>query len=192
VKAEASITAWDVTVQDQFKVEPLFGAGENRLNSAGLQFLDEEQTFVGVWSSITGNLITTGDLTAEGTKNAIVSTENSGKRKLYAEEAAEVYFFDRGQGQLVDGAVTITLDPMFLEAVTIDAEHPMLVQITLSGDCKGVFVAEQTGASFTVKELMGGVSAATFNWEVAAKRKGYEDDRLEPFEPERQRGDHHE
>ena len=35
--------------------------------------------------------------------------------------------------------------------------------------------------SFTVKELMGGYSSATFDWEVAAKRKGCEDERLEPL-----------
>ena len=58
----------------------------------------------------------------------------------------------------------------------------MIVQITLTADCRGLFVSDQTAASFTVKELMGGTSNATFNWEVCAKRKGYESVRMEPFE----------
>jgi hypothetical protein len=43
-------------------------------------------------------------------------------------------------------------------------------------------VAEKTATGFTVRELRGGASNATFDWEVAAKRKGYEDVRLEPAE----------
>jgi len=77
----------------------------------------------------------------------------------------------------------IELDPVFLETVTVDADHPLLVQVTLTSDCRGVFVAEKSPHGFTVKELMGGRSNATFDWEVAAKRKGYEDQRLEPFSP---------
>jgi hypothetical protein len=59
----------------------------------------------------------------------------------------------------------------------------LLVQITLTADCNGVFVAEKSATGFTVKELMGGTSSATFDWEVAAKRKGYEATRLERFVP---------
>ena len=59
----------------------------------------------------------------------------------------------------------------------------MLVQITPTADCNGLFVAEKAGTSFTVKELRNGTSDATFDWEVAAKRRGYETVRLEQ-EPE--------
>jgi hypothetical protein len=58
-----------------------------------------------------------------------------------------------------------------------------MVQITLTGDCNGVFVTEKTGEGFTVRELMGGTSNATFDWEVAAKRRGYETVRMERFVP---------
>ena len=64
------------------------------------------------------------------------------------------------------------------------ARRERWIQITLTADCNGVFIAQKTSRSFTVKELMGGTSDATFDWEVAAKRKGYEDERLEPFAPE--------
>jgi len=128
-----------------------------------------------------GNVNILGYLTVMGAKSAVVSTESYGQRKFYTDESAGVYFFDRGQAQLVNGQVTIALDPIFLETVTIDADHPLLVQITLTGDCHGVYVAEKTATGFTVKELMGGTSNATFDWEVAAKRRGYENVRLEPF-----------
>jgi len=125
-----------------------------------------------------GTLKIYGNLQVTGEKNAVVETERYGKRLLSADESTEVYFFDRGGGKLINGQATIHLDPIFLETVTIDADHPMRVQITLTADCKGVYVAEKTATSFTVKELMSGASNATFDWEVAAKRRGYEDVRL--------------
>ena len=125
------------------------------------------------WASVSGNLH------VSGLKNAIVETPTYGRRYTYADESTEVYFFDRGQGQLSGGSVTIDLDPIFLETVTIDADRPMLVQITPTADCNGLFVAEKTRTSFTVQELRNGASNASFDWEVAAKRKGYETVRLE-------------
>jgi hypothetical protein len=73
-----------------------------------------------------------------GTKSAVVATASHGECKLYADESAEVYFFDRGGGQLANGVAVIALDPVWLETVTIDAGHPMRVQVTLTGDCNGV------------------------------------------------------
>jgi hypothetical protein len=124
-------------------------------------------------------LIVFGDLVVIGTKEAVVPTEHFGNRSTYCEEATEVYFFDRGEAQLANGVVTITLDPIFLETVTVDDAHPMLVQVTLLSDCKGVYVAQRTATSFTVKELGGGSSNARFMWEIAAKRQGFEDTRLD-------------
>jgi hypothetical protein len=60
------------------------------------------------------------------------------------------------------------------------------VQLALTGDCNGVCVAEKTATGFTVRELRGGTSNATFDWEVAAKRKDYEEVRdVIPTHPER-------
>jgi hypothetical protein len=160
------------------------GGGTFSINPTAIDAKDHTgQTQASIYPS--GTITTKGNLSVQGTKNAIVSTSDYGQRKLYCDESAEVYFFDRGQGQLINGEVTLELDPLFLETVTIDDDHPMLVQITLTANCRGVYVSEQTEASFTVRELMDGTSNATFNWEVAAKRKGYENDRLELFTSER-------
>ena len=78
--------------------------------------------------------------------------------------------------------MTVELDLIFLETVTVNATYPMLVQVTLTGDCNGVYVAQRTASNFTVKELSGGNTNAGFMREAAAKRKGYEDTRLEEVE----------
>ncbi len=134
---------------------------------------------IGNTTSTMPGLYVDGYFTATGTKNAVVETKSFGKRITYADESTEVFFFDRGQARLVNGQITVNLDPIFLETVTIDEDYPILVQVTLTADCNGIFVSETTQSSFTVKELVKGTSDATLNWEVAAKRKGYETRRLE-------------
>ena len=160
--------------------------GTNTLDFSGITFRDDGGEVKGMWSSTSGDFLTQGNQTVLGVKNAVVSTKTAGRRKLYCDESTEIYFFDRRQGKLANGRATVTLDELYLQIVTIDDDHPMLVQITLTGDCNGVYISEKTAASFTVRELMNGTSNASFDWEVAAKRKGYEDNRLESFTIERE------
>jgi hypothetical protein len=118
-----------------------------------------------------------GNFGATGTKNAIVPT-SQGHRKLYAQESPEVWFEDFGEGQLQGGMEQINLDPLFLETVNINEQHPMKVFIQLKDDCNGVYVRPQA-TSFEVKELRNGTSSASFTYRVVAKRKGFETARLE-------------
>jgi hypothetical protein len=124
-----------------------------------------------------GNMKCTGTLTIGGSKAAVVPT-SKGNRKLYCQESPEVWFEDVGEGQLNGGKAHIDLDPLFLETVTINNQHPMKVFIQLNDDCHGVYVQRQA-AGFVVKELGGGNSSAHFTYRVMAKRKGYETARLE-------------
>ena len=183
-----SVEAFNINSENQIKANNGFvvnrqDGGRNEYGPWGVSFSDADGSSKGLWSSASGNFHTAGNYTAQGTKNAIVNTENYGKRKLYADESADVRFFDRGESQLEDGKATILFDPMFLETVTIDKNNPALVQITLTSDCNGVFVAKRTSTHFVVKELMSGTSNASFMWEVSAKRKGYESVRMEAANP---------
>lgn len=118
-----------------------------------------------------------GDMIASGLKPAVVTTPSSGHRLLYAVESSEVWFEDVDRGRLFNGKAHIDLDPLFLQTVTIDEDHPMEVFIQLRGDCNGTYVqTDETG--FDVIELNGGTSHAPFSYRILAKRKGYEDERL--------------
>jgi hypothetical protein len=125
-----------------------------------------------------------GDVIAGGTAGAYIQTASFGQRVTYAVGGSQVWLVDQGQGQLKQGVATVTLDPIFAEMVTIDDQHPTLVQITLTGEAKGVYVTDKTAYGFTVRELQGGTSNATFDWQVSALRKGYEETRLEIFQEE--------
>jgi hypothetical protein len=111
-------------------------------------------------------------------KPATVKLRDGSKVKLFAEEAAEVYFSDYGEGRLAGGRAHVELDPTFLETVTIDARHPMKVFVQLEGDCNGVFVTNKSASGFDVVELGGGRSGAAFSYRVVCKRAYYEDERL--------------
>jgi hypothetical protein len=111
-----------------------------------------------------------------GSKNAIVPT-SKGNVKTYSQESPEVWFEDFGEAQLAGGLAHIDLDPLFLETVTIDDQHPMKVFVQLNDDCEGVYVQRQA-TSFEVMELNHGNSSAHFTYRVVAKRKGYENERL--------------
>jgi hypothetical protein len=52
------------------------------------------------------------------------------------------------------------------------------VFLTPRGECKGLYVINQKGGSFEVRELNGGKSDIPFSYRIVAKRKGYEDLRL--------------
>ena len=123
----------------------------------------------------------TGSYAFSGTKSASVPLDNGEKRLVYCQESTEIWFEDFGSGQLVNGHARIDLDPMFLETVTINEQHPMKVFITLNGECFGVWV-QKGNDHFYVHELANGLSNAEFDFRVVAKREGWENVRMERFE----------
>ena len=77
-----------------------------------------------------------------------------------------------GENVLLNGEALIHLSPLFLEAVTIDENHPLFVRTTLlSADCNELAVVERTPRYFRVKELYQGDSNCPFLWEASAQRK---------------------
>jgi hypothetical protein len=116
-------------------------------------------------------------LGGSGSKSCIVKT-SQGPTALYCQESPENWFEDFGEGTLVNGQTHIELDALFLETVTINAANPMKVFVQLEGDCNGVYVSKGV-TGFDVVELKNGTSNVPFSYRVVAKRKGFEDKRLD-------------
>jgi len=118
-----------------------------------------------------------GDLSCTGSKSAVVPADN-GTRKvaLYAVESPQNWFEDFGSGTLAGGVAAVTLEPTFAQTVNTAMEYHVF--LTPKGDCKGLYVANETPASFEVHELGGGQSNVAFDYRIVAHRKGYESVRL--------------
>jgi hypothetical protein len=133
------------------------------------------------WAPNNGNnacgIETNGNLYCSGSKSAVVPVDN-GSRKvaLYATESPENWFEDYGFGTLVNGVATVELESVF--AQTINTAEGYHVFVTPKGDCRGLYVTNQTAASFEVRELGGGQASVDFDYRIVAKRKGYENIRL--------------
>ena len=114
-----------------------------------------------------------GDTYVYGTKNAIVPTSN-GMAAINAYETAEYYFGDIGKAKTdKNGQVLIQLDPLFLE--TINTSIPYHVFVSPYENAT-VWVEQMDQNSFIVKSSKPNME---FSWEIKAKRKGYENHRLE-------------
>lgn len=98
-----------------------------------------------------------------------VSTDE-GDASLYAVQSAQTEYMFSGSGQLDDGTTTIHFDE--LTQALIDKKEDINVSVTLTSMSKsGIYIQEKDHKGFTVLELNGGQSEATFDWVVIAKRK---------------------
>ncbi len=99
-----------------------------------------------------------------GTKSTEVKGNDGKTHLLYCNESPEVMFEDYGEGQLVNGKVHISLDPLFAKNVAINDKHPLRVYIELLGDCNGTYVTNRSASGFDVIELKHATSNKTYQW----------------------------
>lgn len=118
-----------------------------------------------------------GDLGCTG-KVITAADVESGTRKvaLYSVQSPENWFEDFGSGALSNGSATVTLDPTFAQTVNTGTEYHVF--LTPKGDCKGLYVANESAAGFEIRELGGGNSSVAFDYRIVAKRAGFENVRL--------------
>lgn len=117
--------------------------------------------------------LTAGSLNVIGSKNAIVPT-SAGATLINAYETAEYYFGDIGESTTDKSCVAqITIDPLFLETINTSVPYQVFVS---AYDNATVWVESRTANLFVVKSSKPNTK---FCWELKAKRKGYEDKRLE-------------
>src|SRR5580704_4487726 len=120
-----------------------------------------------------------GDAACTGTLKSVVATLSSqGAQRVetYAVQSAENWFEDAGTAQLVNGAASVNLEPVFGQTVNAGVEYHVF--LTPKGDSEGLYVSHETPQGFEVHEQRGGHSSIAFDYRIMAKRVGYEDVRL--------------
>lgn len=148
-------------IQKDNKVGFYVGQGENG-NQVNVQLVGDGSGF-----NVRGNF------NVYGAKNSAVKT-SQGDVAVSAYETAEYYFGDIGEGQTdSNGVAYIGIEKLFNE--TVNTNIPYQVFITAYGP-GNVWVEQRKQDRFMVKSSQPNIK---FGWEIKAKRRGYENTRLQ-------------
>lgn len=148
-------------IQKDNKVGFYVGQGENG-NQVNVQLVGDGSGF-----NVRGNF------NVYGAKNSAVKT-SQGDVAVSAYETAEYYFGDIGEGQTGDSGIAfVGIEKLFSE--TVNTSIPYQVFITAYGP-GNLWVDQREHDRFVVKSDRPNVK---FGWEIKAKRRGYENTRLQ-------------
>jgi hypothetical protein len=119
--------------------------------------------------------------------DGLVSTTmgtSAGDVTLAAPESPEPWIDDYGSGEIVNGTCHVELDPIYLDCVTINGQHPMRVFIELTSPITNQYYISKGTTGFDVIVVGEGAetAGATFDYRVVGKWRGNEDFRFEPAE----------
>ncbi|MDB1931668.1 hypothetical protein PMY12_14865 [Clostridium tertium] len=113
-----------------------------------------------------------GSFSVSGSKNSIQATKSYGERLINAYETAEYYFADIGSGVVnADGECIIWIDEILKECINTNCEYHVFTQI-YNGSITSI-------KRFEDYFIVYGKAGTNFGWELKAKRKGYENVRLD-------------
>jgi hypothetical protein len=125
----------------------------------------------------TGDVSTSGTMYASGFVTDLHTTTSDGRHVTsYASQSADAEMSDVGTGRIADGHGIVQLDPAF--ARTLDIRSGYHVFLTPMGDCRGLFIASKSPASFEVRELQGGQSTLSFDYRIIGRAAGVKTGRL--------------
>lgn len=141
---------------------------------------DKERLWCDYSFAVDKNFHVNGNFTVSGTKNCIQNTKHYGERLFYSVEDCESYLTDRSmeiftveETEAGTYERVILLDTVFKEAVRLDQDYTIEILKQGWGDFR---IKEQTLDYFIVESDR---KDFTFKYVVTAKRRGYEDCRLE-------------
>jgi hypothetical protein len=164
-----------------------FSSGYNKSGVYGVNNLTDGTVF-GVYGrtySPSGyGVYYSGGIGGTGLMRAIVQT-SQGPTGLDVVTAAGSWVEDFGEGTLVNGRCHIELDPLFMETVTIDAASPMKVFLQACDESCLDLVVKRGQTAFDVISPTRTDAAGAFTYRVVAKRKGFEEKRLDVCEAAR-------
>ena len=124
-------------------------------------------------TTIYGDLMLYDNLKVMGEKNRTVNTDNFGQRLLSSYEMTSPVFGDMGTAKTdKNGECIIYIDDIFYETIKTDIEYHVFLQAEGDGV---VFVESKKNTYFVIR----GTPDLKFSWEIKAKQRYYEYNRLE-------------
>jgi hypothetical protein len=165
-----------VGVEGYFTSDGVGGTGVYGEANVGSPWMSYANGVVGKTNAAYGHgVLSIGGVGFTGQMTSLVETKDHGWRELYGLSSTEDWFEDFGQARLENGSATVDIDAVFADAA--DLAVPYHVFLTPMGDC-GLYVAEKTEKSFTVKAIGGQAASIDFDYRIVGKRRGYQDKRL--------------
>jgi hypothetical protein len=141
-----------------------------------------DHSFIVVNSSGSGvfTVDESGNMTATGTKSAVVNTESFGDRLIYCVESPEVWFEDMGKASLSNGEIEVVFESVFASIVNLEVDYHVFTT-PQSDQPVLLYITEKTSNGFNVKgtDLDGNPVNCNFDYRIVAKRLGYENKRLQ-------------
>lgn len=152
------------------------------LHTARIYFPNAGNLYVGYVTGtenrihVNGGIQCSGDFVVQGTKSRSVDTKSYSNRLLYCYEMPSPMFGDIGEGMIDDSGICyIYLDDIFTETINTGIEYQVFLQKEGAGD---LWVDSKEPAFFIVK----GTPGLKFSWEIKAKQRDFEYERLEDTE----------
>jgi hypothetical protein len=121
-------------------------------------------------------LYSKGDVFTNGIDVHLQETETPSMAVLYTNVSTDVTVQTSGFATLSGGKSTISFDEHFRSVVS--PEVPVVVTVTPTGPCEGIYVSGVTKDGFTVVENGAGKSEITVAFIAIGRRAGYEDPQL--------------
>jgi hypothetical protein len=112
-----------------------------------------------------------GNVYYHGSLNNFARTRDGNYVKSFGATSTTPSVEDNGTARLYFGVAQVALNPAFARA--IDGRSPYQVMLTPDGDTRGLYIAQKTPTSFTVREVQGGHSSILFDYHVYATQFGY-------------------
>lgn len=137
--------------------------------------LNRIKGLLGLPITLEGDVTVKGNFDVDGgTKNRTVNT-SQGKVRISAYETAEPYFGDIGEAQTDEnGQARIDIEPLFAETVNTSCPY----QVFLQPYCDGNFYVSERAENYFI---VSGTPNGAFGYEIKAKQKGYERNRLSSY-----------
>jgi hypothetical protein len=106
---------------------------------------------------------------------------SAGDVTLACPESPEAWIDDYGSGEIADGVGHVDLDPIYLDCITANAQHPMKVFVEFTTPLPNHYYISKGTRGFDVIVIGEGAETAyaAFDYRVVGKWKGYEDFRFE-------------
>lgn len=121
----------------------------------------------------------------DGIASSIMST-SKGRVSLVCPESPEAWVEDFGRAELKNGLCHVELDPIYLECISVNDDHPLNVFIQLTSPLENQFYVKKGKTGFDVIALgkNSEIANATFDYRVVGKWVKYENVRFEPVDEE--------